>query len=824
MTWRVARFDICGVKGVLDAGGEILLESGKNCKSMAVFAPNGCGKSGYADAVEYFFSRDGAVEHLGRGPADSEKGGKHALHHVLAKERSVTPTVSALLVNDETGERLPVVRPVLTGRNDNLPAALAPLLDVAPAHRVLRQHDLRKFVVELEPNAKYAELSRWLNIDGVRDLLGHLKTAENQLSKLGPRREVEERLRDLKKETQGAIDSHDEAALFKWCTEQYRLALGSSREVQSLGQLRESVAELIAARDTLIQSAAATGLMSSRERAREHLATLLGPPGSVALAVDAITAADVALELLERMRLQSQHAVFHELWTAASSTLAATGPAECPVCGTTWKDTPRESLAAATQFLTESLEKLENLKRADAAHALASAKAKSAVTSCVGSLNGLSMLLEELGLLQPSKDVKGQADALPILYAKRNTSQESREELTGEFQKIREGLNNGVREAMAEMHIAGVPPQAKALDDLSARWRVIDQCVVRLRELARLTTEYRKVEESFSALTTAIQSRAAHFVREYVGLLRADIERLFGKLHPDAKIPNIHIEPDIETRSLSLRVDFHVEGRTLPPAGYLSESQINSLGLAIFLSTVRLFNKKFPFVFLDDIVSSYDAEHRSYIVDVIAEELEECQVLLTTHDERFFQMLRGRLDGQQWCFERVKHWDIASGPRREGDLTKDEEIVAALKDGDEKVAGNAVRQAMEEWLDKMCDKYQAHTPHRRGPKEFERTLWDYWQPFAKRVTKLGSGFGDHVSRSSCFQKLKGHSLINYYSHSQSNPYTWGSVGDVKYIFDEFRLFRDLFHCDACKKQLAYDPSNASVYCTCGKAIRTATAS
>jgi len=118
MTWIVSKITIQGIKGVLDHSGEFELSKRGKPKSIAVFGRNAHGKSGYADAIEYLFSVDGEVEHLGKGSADSEQGGKHALPHVLAAEKGIVPQVSANFININTGETVIVTRPVITGRND----------------------------------------------------------------------------------------------------------------------------------------------------------------------------------------------------------------------------------------------------------------------------------------------------------------------------------------------------------------------------------------------------------------------------------------------------------------------------------------------------------------------------------------------------------------------------------------------------------------------------------------------------------------------------------------------------------------------------------
>jgi hypothetical protein len=255
----------------------------------------------------------------------------------------------------------------------------------------------------------------------------------------------------------------------------------------------------------------------------------------------------------------------------------------------------------------------------------------------------------------------------------------------------------------------------------------------------------------------------------------------------------------------------------VPPAGYLSEAQINTLGVALFLSSVRLFNKEFPFVFLDDIVSSYDADNRARIVDVIAEYMSGFQIFLTTHDERFYVHLKQRLEGENWLFERIAGYEFEKGPKRECDNLRPPQIDELIAEGDPYIAGNAVRQFMEEWLDKMCERYEVNTPHKRGNREYQRTLYDFWQPFLGRVLKLGSGFGHHISVSLPYQHLKGNMLINYYSHYQANPYEWPAIGDVTYIWENFQEFVRMYNC-SCGKLLKYDSSDSKLYCTCGGAI------
>ena len=364
-----------------------------------------------------------------------------------------------------------------------------------------------------------------------------------------------------------------------------------------------------------------------------------------------------------------------------------------------------------------------------------------------------------------------------------------------------------------------MPLQATQIDETTEHFQTLRDTLARLEELCHEREEYRKIERSFNAIAEVIQEQTSALVNNVVAALRKDAQSIYRTIHPTGAVPNIHIIPDTESRTLKVRVDFHTPDRTVPPAGYLSESQINTLGLALFISSVGLFNREFPFLFLDDIVSSYDADHRGRIVDVVAERLDKFQVFLTTHDWRFYSMLRDRLQDKGWLFECISGWDFEHGPKREADALRPDRINALIKEGDASIAGNAVRQYMEDWLDKMCARYMAYTIHKRGQKEFDRTLFDFWGPFIARLEEIkGNFFSNHIEPQDCYQRLKSRSLLNYYSHAQANPYEWSAIGDVKYVWEEFQQFQRLFRCASCDRLLKFDHNENRFYCTCGGQI------
>ena len=400
---------------------------------------------------------------------------------------------------------------------------------------------------------------------------------------------------------------------------------------------------------------------------------------------------------------------------------------------------------------------------------------------------------------------------------------------TGAFQQLSSGITQLIDKVKQELgkkiievetlEYPGVPSELMDIEKLIEKIDLFFTANNRLNRLHQINSEYRRTENEFNKIETEIRNQIAKLLNEIVGKLQNSVSEIYSKIHKNDAVPNIVITPDPENRTLSLRTGFHDKDRIVPPAGYLSESYINTLGLALFISAVKLYNDQFPFLFLDDIVSSYDADHRLRIVDLIAESLHDFQVILTTHDHMFYRALRDRLADENWKFEKIVEWNFEHGPTMASDSTKINDIDSYVGSGDIVTAGNAVRQYMEEWFDKICEKFEVKTLHKRGFREFNRTLYDYWQPFMSRLQDLkGDFFSKRVETKPCFLRLKSHNLINYYSHYQANPYEWPSLGDIECLWVEFKEFTKLFHCDYCHSLLKYSKEDNRLYCTCGERI------
>ena len=244
------------------------------------------------------------------------------------------------------------------------------------------------------------------------------------------------------------------------------------------------------------------------------------------------------------------------------------------------------------------------------------------------------------------------------------------------------------------------------------------------------------------------------------------------------------------------------------PSGYLSDSQVHTLALALRLAAIRLLNETAPILILDDVVSSYDADHRKRIAGILANFFTTFQVVLVTHDEQFFNLLRDQLPDSDWTFKRITNVRPGFGPVFDDHKTLDEVIQGKLDSGQQ--AANEIRQAEEEWLVDICRQFRTkvdmrpsdHT-YRYEKSELANSLESYLNSIKLTPPQVPGVNGSFLS------SLQKGVVENIGSHHSDNPYQEGSVGDDRARWEEFVSFRNLFKCPSCGKNRFHRPRNVN---------------
>jgi hypothetical protein len=178
-------------------------------RSLAVFAPNGNGKSSIVDGIEFMFSPEGTLERLGQR-AIHNLAGPIALVHNRADDAKIDPGVSVSFVQGMTttsGAR------AATGKRQMPPAAAAvgAVFVVSP---IVRGYDLRSFVEHQGPEERYENVARWLQLGPLVDVQKTLRMLRSQIKTASEDEAALHRLdASLSRETAKAVAAWNDAAV-----------------------------------------------------------------------------------------------------------------------------------------------------------------------------------------------------------------------------------------------------------------------------------------------------------------------------------------------------------------------------------------------------------------------------------------------------------------------------------------------------------------------------------------------------------------------------------------------------------------------------------
>lgn len=161
---------------------------------------------------------------------------------------------------------------------------------------------------------------------------------------------------------------------------------------------------------------------------------------------------------------------------------------------------------------------------------------------------------------------------------------------------------------------------------------------------------------------------------------------------------------------LRLAIQFLGLADSKDPRAFLSEGHLDSLGLCLFLATVRIFNPPGSLLVLDDVLTSIDREHRRRVGELLFQKFGDYQIVLTTHDEHWHDLLNtaARAWGIQgkWAFVKVEGWSIDSGPSLSEVDGSWEFVDAHLTEADYRELGGPFRLILEDFLKRTAAKLE----------------------------------------------------------------------------------------------------------------------
>lgn len=241
------------------------------------------------------------------------------------------------------------------------------------------------------------------------------------------------------------------------------------------------------------------------------------------------------------------------------------------------------------------------------------------------------------------------------------------------------------------------------------------------------SSDYRRKNKRFEELSVQILDESNKIFSELKGQWNEYLHRLIG---------DDSIEVGCEIKKLG-ELEFTVKwhGETIKDFfTVLNEGKLNSISLALFLSYLKKYNPSpYKLLLLDDVLIGLDMDMRIPVLELLVEDFSNYQIIMTTYDQYWFQLMKMRLKGSEWNFSEliVKTTDNPNLPfyiavESPDYLTKAKNY---LYNGDLIASAVYARLEFERQLKKYAKNNRIKIPYESNKID------DFWQVIKSRISE-----------------------------------------------------------------------------------------
>ena len=756
MTEKVQRLVMHAFRGV---PGEMTVDFGKG-ESIVVYGDNGTGKSTIADALEWYFT--GAIELL------SHEGRQHAVRYVGGESNGVTSV--EVFTNGALGGK--VVFP---------DERSAETFDAIKRETfLLRGRTLADFINKTKTE-KWKALVEILGLDAIEDLREDLQRARNDLRKESKTAEAE--VRTYRQALASGADevTHDTvlANLQQICGMLGVDPPGSLDQVVDPSWLTAAV------------GASATVLEPSDRESLLAEMRVLSTPAFDRATVDAWN----KLVSSDRARLLPRASLVREAKRLFESGSMDKG--RCPLCGQKMDD---KTLARRIESaLVEVMEASRDLERFRDPVAQQADDLEEAHDKRLSIHNRARVMALELPPVPdiPHADLRRSVDALAAVEIDAITSALSEmrkwDRATGAVAKKAAPASPSTRDTQLVM-LAALCQQVNA-------WQMAEKRAARARRALDLA------ERVFDVY----QSKQKEDLTELLKRISRRVAEIYSALHSGEDLDAVSVEP-WTAKGIELAIEFYGSHQR-PPHGVLSESHLNSLAIALFLAMAENFNEQIGFLLLDDVINSFDVEHRGRLAELLADGFSAWQLIVLTHDQQFFEHLSRR--APSWRRLEFTSWSYASGPRTTQYETAGIIRTARerLERGDINDAAGKARRALEELLQEVCEALWAPLPFRRGQANDKREIGELFRGVRRTLKEQSKPMLESLEPLLKNLEADVGATLNVAVHaSRGRP----GAREVEAALERIAALDDKWSCPACRTRVWHRGTPEAARCKCGQ--------
>lgn len=806
---RIEKITIKEFRGIRDLE---LVMGGQN---FAACGPNGTGKSGIVDAIE--FALTGSISRLsgeGTGDLSVKQHGPHVDFRNKPEQSMVTLDVSIPSLNGKKATIHRVVKtaatPTITPADPDVFAALE-AVQLHPEF-VLSRRELIRYVIS-KPGDRAREVQALLRLNDVEKLRVVLQKIANAYAK---------ELAPLERAEKDATTQLNDALGTTQLTKTSILAAVNPHR-QTLGV--PALDDLTATTSLSDGLATATGAATAQ---RVPKAQALADIATMKAALDALAADDFAAKAAALLTgvesLASDPAVVNgvKLEALLNSALELYDDENCPVC-----DKPFEPAGFGAHLQA----KLVHFDAVTAKRKALEEHVKPITDAIYAAGTALAKVIEYGPLFQTPLDMKTLTGAKQMLRGRYDQLQKflPLDDSVAVLKVVR-GLPD-LNPALTEFDqaVAAIPEPSS--QDAARAFLTVGQERLEQYRTARKRHASGKARSERAALVFKIfgdtTTKALEAIYHEVQEAFADYYRQINK--DDESDFTAHLLPSIG--KLGFDVDFYGRGR-FPPGAYHSEGHQDGMGLCLYLALMNhLLGKGFTFAVLDDVLMSVDKGHRREVCALLKSRFPDTQFIFTTHDEVWLRHMKSEGIIKSKNAAQFRTWTVETGPTEWTTNSVWDEIDGHLAKNDVSAAAAALRRYLEYFAGEVSHRLRAAVEF-RGDGEF--MLGD---TLPAAIGALGAAFKSAKGAANSwgqadvvqaiglletpFTASKITTNVEQWQINKAVHYNaWADLekGDFLPVVAAFRTLTAHFSCPSCEEMLSITPERGSktgLRCTCG---------
>lgn len=327
-----------------------------------------------------------------------------------------------------------------------------------------------------------------------------------------------------------------------------------------------------------------------------------------------------------------------------------------------------------------------------------------------------------------------------------------------------------------------------------------------------------KQKDSIEVIFVEFVRKQKEGLESFLNTFSSEINEYYQFMNPGEAFEDLKIVPMQEEDELKgITIQFKFNGiPTSPPQKYFSESHLNCYGIAFFLASVKAFNLHNKFIVLDDVISSFDSNHRKRFADLLFEKFSDYQVVLLTHELEWFSYVKELAKRKSWHIHELK-WNENEGTHLEPTPNDLKEMIAhQIANNQEAQLGNSIRRYLEQILKIICFQLEAKTSFRFNDQNEKRMCDELLNELRSLINKKST---ELKAQMVIIERVANSNVLgNLLSHD--NPFA-AKMGDLKAFWSDIESFENLFFCDNvnCKGLVSlkyFDNVNNRVRCKCSK--------